>query len=124
MIEATLTNGAGTMQLPVLQVPLSEEPLEIAADVQTLDGNVYTSFVAQKRLWTLPWTVMSEDDYDLVKAFYDYQFTNFEFPTLSFNNYGTITNVPVRMYLNTKQVYNNCGDVENIELRFRETVAL
>lgn len=119
-ITATLTNGGGSLQLPIIEVPLSEQILEGATDVQTLDNNLYTDFVNQKRLWQLPYDSLSEDDYNALRAFYDDQFVSFNYPTISIPHYS-VSDIPVRMFLNTKEVFNNCGDIQNIQLSFRET---
>ena len=121
MITATLTDDVGTLQLPVLEVPLGESILDSSVDVVTLDNNMFTDFTVQKRSWSLPYTWLKEHDYNDVREFYDRQFSLLKYPTLTINRYGTITDIPVRMYLNTKEVWNNCGDVQNIQLTFRET---
>lgn len=125
MITATLQDDVGTLQLPLIQVPLSEETLENAVDVVTLDNNMYTDFegAQQKRLWVFPYGYMKEEDYNAVKSFYDRQFTLFQYPQLSIPHYS-IAGVYVRMFINTKEVFNNCGDIQNLKLSFRETSAL
>lgn len=120
MITATLTNGSGSLELPLIEVPLSEQILDGVTDVETLDKNIYTDFIVQKRQWQFPYDSLSEDDYNAIRAFYSDQFVSFNYPTLSIPHYS-VSDVPVRMYLNTKEVYNNCGDIQNIQLSFRET---
>jgi hypothetical protein len=121
MITATLSNSNGSFELPLLEVPLSEEIIDSSTDIVTLDNNMYTDFTPDtKRRWSFPFTTMSETDYNSVKMFFNEQFTLYEYPTLSIPYYG-IDQIPVRMYLNTKEVWNNCGDIQNIELSLRET---
>lgn len=123
MITATISNGVISMQLPIIQVPMTEEIIENATDVEPLDGNVYTSLNHNgiKRLWRFPYESMFKADYDPIKQIYLSQFSDYQYPTLSIPYYDTINDIPVRMYLNPKEVYNNCGDIQNLELSFRET---
>lgn len=123
MIELELTDATGTATLQMLEVPLSIKTIEGATDVQTLDYNVYTDFLTQKRVWSHTWAYMDEDDYNILKGYYDRQFTLFEYPELSIDYYS-VANVPVRMTLNQQEVINFCGRVQNVEVTFRETKQL
>lgn len=123
MITATLTDETGSFELPIIEVPLSEEIIENAVDVVTLSNDMYTDFIAQKRRWSFPFDSMSEDDYNAVRGYYDRQFTLYQYPQISIPYYS-INGVYVRMFLNTKEIYNNCGSIQNIELSFRETSQL
>ena len=123
MIELELTDATGTSTLQMLEVPLSIKTIEGATDVQTLDYNVYTDFLAQKRVWSHTWAYMDESDYNILKGYYDRQFTLFEYPELSIDYYN-VANVPVRMTLNHQEVVNYCGRVQNVEVTFRETKQL
>lgn len=120
MIDIKLTDATGTATLQMLEVPLSIKTIEGATDVQTLDYNVYTDFLTQKRVWSHTWAYMDEDDYNILKGYYDRQFTLFEYPELSIDYYS-VANVPVRMTLNQQEVINFCGRVQNVEVTFRET---
>lgn len=123
MITLELTDDTGTLVLPILEVPLSEETLESAVDVQTLDFNVYTDFVTTKRRWEHAWAYLSQADYDALRGYYDRQFTLFEYPTLSIDYYE-VDAVPVRLYLNTKEVIDYCGTIQGVRLTMRETAQL
>jgi hypothetical protein len=100
-------------------VSLREQTLENATDVQTLDFNIYTDFINQKKVWSLSYDSLDEATYDAIRGYYDRQFTTFQYPALAISYYGIDT--PVRMYMNTKQVWNNCGSVENIDITLRES---
>jgi len=123
MIELELTDATGTSTLQMLEVPLTINTIEGATDVQTLDYNVYTDFLTQKRVWSHTWAYMDESDYNILKGYYDRQFTLFEYPELSIDYYN-VANVPVRMTLNQQEVVNYCGRVQNVEVTFRETKQL
>jgi hypothetical protein len=123
MISIQLTDDTTTLTLPLLEVPLSEQPIENATDVQTLDGNVYTDFIAQKRLWSHTWQTLSQSEYNALRAFYDRQFTSFKYPALTIDHYA-VSSVPVRMTINTKEIISHGGEVANVQVSFRETAQL
>lgn len=123
MIQMVLTDDTGSLTLPMLEVPLNVETIENATDVQTLDFNVYTDFVSTKRRWEHTWADLTEDEYDALRGYYDRQFTLFKYPTLSIAYYS-VSNIPVRLYLNTKEVIDFCGTVQRVQIGMRETVQL
>lgn len=123
MISLELTDSVATLILPILEVPLTQDTIENATDVQTLDFNVYTDFINQKRQWTHTWAYMSLADYNALRAFYDRQFTTYEYPTLSISYYS-ISGVVVRMSINQKDIISNCGEIRNVTVTFRETAQL
>jgi hypothetical protein len=66
---------------------------------------------------------MKESEYNELKGYYDRQFTLFKYPQLSID-YLNVNNIPVRMTLNTQEIIDNCGTIQNIEVSFRETKQL
>lgn len=123
MIDLILTDSVATVTLPILEVPLTEKPIEKSTDVENLLGDVKTYFITQKRQWTHTWSYLSKADYDAVRAFYDRQLTLFEYPLLTINYYSII-DVPVRMSISQKNTINNCGMVQDFQVTFRETAQL
>lgn len=123
MITGILSNSNQAFNLPPFEVSLDTETLENAKDIVTLDYNMYTDFINHKREWSMRWDSLTEDEYNVLKSIYDEQFTLFEYPVLSIAYYG-IASIPVRMYMNKKAVWNNCGDVENVEITLRESTQL
>ena len=123
MYQITLTDSTTTATLPALNVPLVEEPLEGAVDVKTLDQNIYTDFINQKRLWSNVWSYMSEADFAVIKGFYDRQFSLLLYPTITITELG-VTGIVVRMTLSPRNVIDHCGTVENVQASFRETVQI
>lgn len=114
MITATL----GGVALPDLEVPFIESPIEHATDVETLDGSLFTQFSGQHRQWELSWESLTEAEYDAIRAVYDTQFSTNTYPTLAVPHYSI--SVPVRMKINDKDIWNNCGEVQNVKLTLRE----
>lgn len=116
MITATL-NG---LALPPIEQKFLKRPLENATDVTTLDGNMYTDFISLNEAWEFNYVIMTEAEYAAILTAYNDQFTTYEYPLLSIPFYG-ISNQPARMYINEQDVWNNCGDVQNVQIQFRFT---
>lgn len=115
-----LTDSTGTTEWGILSPPLQEATIEGAVDVKTYDNNISTYFTANKRQWSHTWPLMTESEYNALRAYYDRQWTDFKVPLLSLDHYS-ISLLPVRMYMEPKDVIDNCGRVENVTIRLRET---
>lgn len=116
-IEATLNGQA----MPKIQRDFINTPQENAVDVVPLSGALYTDFVSVEQSWTFNYESLTQAQYDALRAIYDSQFiTPFEFPLLSIPFYE-IEDQPVRMYINEKNIWNNCGSVQNVQFIFRVT---
>ena len=113
------------LELPPIGVPLTETTIENATDVVTADNNVFTTFAvsSNKRGWNINLNDLSDTLYNAVKAIYDSQWTTYEYPLLSIPFFG-ISNVPVRMSMSPKEVFNNCGSVQNVVITLRESSQL
>lgn len=120
MIVLILANNAGSLTLELPSPPVTTTTVEGATDVQTLDNNVSTYFTTNKRQWLYQRDSMSESAFNELKAIYDAQWTEFRYPLLSIAHYG-ISDVPVRMYLESRNAIDNCGTVEDVSVTFRET---
>lgn len=120
MIEIVLTDNSTTATLPRLAPPLSETTVEGSRDVITLDMNMTTYFSDNKRLWGHTWPILTIDEYNVVKGFYDRQFTDFSYPLIDIADLA-IADVPVRMTINPKNIIDNCLTVQNVTVSFRET---
>lgn len=116
MITASL-NGVA---MPPIEQQFLERPMENAQDIVTLDGNMYTDFISLNKMWVFNYVIMTEAEYQLIKDAYEAQFTTYQYPELSIPYYG-IVDQPARMYLNEQDVWNNCGDVQNVQIQFRLT---
>lgn len=120
MYEIIITDDSGSDTLPALEVPLTVTPLEGASDVQTLDYNIYTDFITQKRILSHTWAYMDEADFAMIKGYYDRQLTLFEYPTITITELG-ITDMTARMTLSPQSVIDHCGTVEGVTVSFRES---
>lgn len=119
MITAQL-NG---VDMPPIEIDFINTPTENATDVVTLDGSMYTDFISQNYGWTFNYGSLTKAQYDIIRAVYDSQFTSYEYPLLTIDYYS-VEDQPVRMYINEKNIWNNCGDIQNVQITFRETPQL
>ena len=117
--DLTLTDATGTETFNQAEIPITTTPVEIGTDVQVLSGNVYTDFIDLKRTWTRTFTYMDKADFDLLKGFYDRQFTLFTYPLLTITDDGA-NNVPVRMTFSGQNIIDNCGTIQEVTVSFRE----
>lgn len=116
-----ITGTLGSLQLETFTIPFAESPIENAVDIITLDGTLYTDFINKSREWTLNWAMLHEDDYNALKTIYDTQFTSGQYPVFELPYYSI--NVPVRMYINSKDVRRDGCNIMNVNVRLREQYA-
>lgn len=121
--EITIVDDVDTMTITYPSPPLTESIIEGATDVQTLDMNLYTDFLGTKRMWSNTLPYLNESDFNQLKGFYSRQFTLWKYPIISIADLG-VNNVVARMTLSPRQVIDNCGVVEDVEVSFRETVQM
>ena len=120
MYEIIITDSTGSATLPPLEIPLTLATIEGATDVTTLDFNVYTEFIVQKLLASHTWSYLTEAQFNIIKGYYDRQFTLFEYPSITITELG-ITDMTARMTLNPQTVIDQCGTVEAVTVSFRES---
>lgn len=120
MITATLDGVA----MPQIQRDFINAPIENASDVTTLSGELYTDFISVEHTWEFNYESLTQAQYDALRAIYDSQFESpYEYPLLSIPYYDLVDQ-PVRMYINDKNIWNNCGAVQNVQFIFRITEQL
>lgn len=119
MITSALSGDA----MPPIERDFIEAPQENAVDVETLSGDLYTDFTSQHKEWTFNYDSLTQAEYNGLRAKYDAQFTTYQYPTLSIPYYSLVDK-PVRMYINEKNIWDNCGSVAGVQIRFRETSQL
>lgn len=121
--EIELTDSFGSDTLTATEVPLTVTSIEGAVDVQTLSFNIYTDFIAQKRVWSHTWSYMTEAEFNTLKGYYDRQFTAFEYPLLTITDLN-VEDVPVRMTLSPQNIIDDCGTVQGVTVGWRESAQL
>lgn len=120
MISAILN----ALELPKIEKEFIQTPLDLVTDIVTLDNSLYSDFSGQRyNSWTFNYDSLTEDEYNAIKDIYDEQFTLYQYPTLTIDHYS-VEDVPVRMNINPKNIIDNCGTVQDVQLNFRETAQL
>lgn len=119
-----ITALVNSYELPPIEQEFLRTPIENAADVQTLSGEIYTDFISLEQGWSFSYASLTQAQYDAIKTIYDSQFSApYQYPLLTISEYG-ITDAPARMTLNEQDIWNHCGDVQNIKIIFRLTEQL
>lgn len=120
---SAITASISSVDMPAIERDFVDTPLENAVDIVTLDGSLFTDFVSQERQWTFNYDSLTKAEYDDLRAIYDAQFTAYAYPELTIPFYS-LTDQPVRMSINEKNIWDNCGDVAGVQITFRETTQL
>lgn len=122
MITMTLTDDTTSIELEFLEVPLTEETVNNDVEVTTLDNNisVYIFPDSDKRIWSHTWAYVDEDFYNVLKGFRDRQRTLFKYPRVTISEQD-ITDIPVYMRMNPKNIIDNCGTVQDVSIILRES---
>lgn len=119
--EITLIDGSQTWTSPTPDTPLSEQVIELSSEVTTLDLNIYVDLLNTKKIWTVRWGYMSTTEYNILLGFYNRQSSNLEFPELTIPDLG-VTGIITRMTISDKNIVDESGLIENVEITLRETV--
>lgn len=113
-----LDGTLGGVTLQPFNIPFLETPLENAVDVTALSFKTYTDFVNQKREWEISWKVLTESQYNDLKAVFNSQFATGDYPNFVVPYYSI--DVPVRVYINSKDIRKNGCQVWNVGIRLVE----
>lgn len=121
MITFLLTDDTGSNEFKDFDKPMVEKPVEKSVDIVTLDNNIHTDFTgAKKREWEISWAYLDEVTYDILRGYYERQFTAYKYPRLTLDYYN-VEDVPVRMTISDKQTITNCGEVADVKINLRES---
>lgn len=120
MITLKLTDDNTSVTYDLLQVPFTQGEDLGKTDIKTINGNVYTDYIYQKRTWEHTWSYMTSAEYEELKGFFDRQFTNKKYPLVTIPALN-VSNVPAVMTISNRQIINNCGMVNNVKITLRET---
>lgn len=115
-----LTDDSGTYELPPLEVPLTLSKDEGQKRRIPLSGNVYLQYIYTKRIWNHSWAYLRANEYQLIEDIYERQKALRKFPLLTIEG-ENVTDLVVEFTMGDKNIIDNCGDVENLSVSFRET---
>lgn len=118
--EIFLIDSAGTHELPPLEVPLTRVKNEKMTTVEPLSGNVYDDFIATKRVWAHTWAYLTQEQYALLDEIYERMKSNWTYPQLTIDG-EDVTNLVVKFELGAKNIIDDCGNVQDVTVSFRET---
>lgn len=120
MYKIYLTDSAGTHELPPLEVPLTMVKNEKMTTVEPLSGNVFDQYIATKRTWTHTWAYLTKEQYDLLDEIYERMKSEYTYPALTIDG-ENVKDLVVRYELGAKNIIDNCGEVQDVTVTFRET---
>lgn len=101
--------------------PFTISDVEGKSSNTTLDGNVYVDWAYNKKQYSFNLFNLTPQDYEDIRAFYDYQFSNSAFPTITVPELN-IERLPVYMEISSRNIVNQCLLTDKLTLKFRETV--
>lgn len=124
MVEITLSDAMNTATLQAPEVPLTNTPINNDVKVVTLDNNITTYVLDEKRSWSHTWAFMSKEDYDILKGFYDRMRTvHYQYPLLTITDLG-VTDLPVDMTIGPENTIDDCLTVGGVQVVFRESAQM
>lgn len=101
--------------------PFTITDVEGKSSNTTLDGNVYVDWAYNKKQYSFDLFNLTPQDYADIRAFYDYQFNNSAFPTITVPELN-IDKLPVYMEISSRNIINQCLLTDKLTIKFRETV--
>lgn len=101
--------------------PFTIADVEGKSSNTTLDGNVYVDWSYNKKQYSFDLFNLTPQDYADIRAFYDYQFNNSAFPTITVPELN-IDRLPVYMEISSRNIINQCLLTDKLTIKFRETV--
>lgn len=116
----SLTDSAGTHELPPLEVPLTRVKIEKQTVVEALSGNVYRDYIATKRNYTHTWRYLTKEQYDLLDEIYERMKTELTYPRLTVTG-ENVSLLVVDYELSPQNIIDDCGNVQDVTVSFRET---
>lgn len=88
--------------------------------VEPLSGNVYDQYTATKRAWAHTWKYLTKEQYDLLDEIYERMKSEWTYPQLTIEG-ENVTNLVVKFELGAKNIIDDCGEVQDTTVSFRET---
>lgn len=101
--------------------PFTIADVEGKSSNTTLDGNVYVDWAYNKKQYSFDLFNLTPQDYADIRAYYDYQFSNSAFPTITVPELN-IDKLPVYMEISSRNIINQCLLTDKLTIKFRETV--
>ena len=125
-ITLTIMDSSITRTYETLGSPVVSSPIITETDVQTVDGNISTYFSSIKASYRIQLGSMSQGEYSVLKGFVERQYQNLKYPAITITGAVNlnVSNMIAKISINDQQVVNNCGEVDGVEIIFRESKQL
>lgn len=120
MYKIFLTDSAGIHELPPLEVPLTRVKNNKKTVVEPLSANVYEDYIATKRVWAHTWAHLSSEEYDLLDEILERRKETWSYPLLTIEG-ENVNDLVVQYELGPKNIIDDCGNVSDVTVSFRET---
>lgn len=119
----TISDNQQSYTFDVLNVPITDRATEGANDNVVLNGNVFTDFLYLKRTYVQTFAWMDEEEYAILRGFYERQFSEARYPYMTMSELG-VSELPIRLTIDDGGIINNCGTRQNVRITMRETEQL
>lgn len=123
MITLTITDAEDSATFATFSVPVVSQPVIAETDVQTIDVNISTYFTGSKRSFEFNLGFQSKESYAILEGFRDRQYSLMKYPqiTITGDENINVTNMTAKMTLSPQNIIDNCGNVEDCVVTFRES---
>lgn len=120
MSNIVVVLGGHTLPTPNLPFTRPLEPNE--AEVETLDGTLYTDFTNYRRVWNMTWGRLTAEQYEVIENIFKQQYQTGVYPMLEIDHYGV--SVPVKVSMNPQSIRNDGAEVVGVEIVLKEKFAI
>lgn len=123
MITLTITDTQDSATFRVFAVPIVSDPVIAETDVMAIDANLSTYVTGAKRQYSFDLGYLDAEAYAVLLGFRQRQYTNHKYPQITVEGAENInvTNMTGKMTLSEQRVIDNCGNVEDVTVTFRES---
>lgn len=123
MITLTITDAEDSATFATFVAPVVAKPIIAETDVETIDVNISTYFTGSKRTLEFNLGFQSRETYSILEGFRDRQYTLMKYPTITVTGDDNInvTNMTAKMTLSPQNIIDNCGNVQDCVVTFRES---
>lgn len=119
-LTLTITDDERSETFDILPSPFTKSREIGKSEVTTQSGDIYTDYVYTKFEFSYNWGFLTEEEYRVLEGFFERQFSLNKYPRITIPALG-VENMVARMELSEQNIVNDCGVVEDVEVKFRES---
>lgn len=101
---------------------LQEKLDPIESENITLDGTLYTDYINNRRSWIVGWEKLKAEDYQVIRNFYNAQYTTETIPIVQLVEYGITA--PMKMNISDRNIRLNGEIIEGVTITLKEQYAI